>query len=739
MNHLVLCSIILILIVLLLVTSKRTAEGFDITSIVNSAQSQINPLAKIAIKIPDSIQQAIYNVGGAPAYFPTPQETVPPSPVLENVNKCESKIPPGPVDAAFCDAAFSDTTFAQNCGISITTGTNSKGKPHIGGLYINSYDKNVQFQSENLINGVDTTVYRPSFGSSSLFAADKNTCKRMVAEQACTHGGAVGSQNGDYTCALCFSENKQHVFNTTDTLAKVLFTFFTNAVGATCTLSVGSNPLITLTGGTVSTVDGVKITTVSTEPLNVKEGDDFTLTVSNTNKNAFIGGYLQSSTVNSQTYMIDINSFISNVMSGEESGVVQNYISYLQSGSTPMVLNGKIPFTFINPTNYDATNCKTGPFVSLQTSMTALNQGGCYSPDAEPGKYSLECLQKTFKGVGGSTSGTGYPKTTTDTNNIQNLQYDSKGVARTLQQIVIYLTGLATQASTGMLNGQSLSVPDWNAVSMYMTGTPVLDPCNISNTRSNAPPSQECLNFLYTDKNTYGDPADRESLSVDGKKNITCRPEGNLNPLTPGGLAAVAKQTKQEVINRYKGTFQLANDNSKPITDASRKQALQDCYGIASVAKGMPEVYEVGVLGTYAYKYSDAPAICSALGAEVATPDQVVQAQQAGAQVCGCGWTTDKNSIPYPMQQPDPPPPPPQQPNIPGCGAPPIANCYDWRTNSGKDFANATAHVWCYGPKPPKGTPGPAGGTIIPFSILVNDGKSWASGTTETWNAPFVN
>jgi hypothetical protein len=731
MNQVVLCSIILILIVLLLVTSKRTAEGFDITSIVNSAQSQINPLAKIAIKMPGSIQDAIYNIRGAPAYFPTPQETVPPSPVLDNINKCESKIPPGPVDAAFCDAAFSDTTFTQNCGVSIIPGTNSKGKPHTGGLYINPYDKNIQFRSDNLINGVDTTVYKPSFGSSSLFAVDKNTCKRMVAEQACTHGGVVGSKNSDYTCALCFSENAQHAFKTTDTLAAVIFTFFTNAIGTgtTCTLSVGSNRLITFTSGTTSTVNGISVTTVTTSPLTVKEGDDFTLTVSNTAKNAFIGGYLQSSTVNSQTYMIDINSFVSRVTSGEQSGIIQDYISYLQSGSTPMVLNGKIPFTFINPTNYDANNCKTGPFVSLQTSMTALNQGGCYSPDAVPGKYSLGCLQTTFKAVGGSTSGTGYPKTTTDTNNIQNLQYDSKGVARTLQQIVSYLTGLATQASTGMLNGKSLSVPDWNAVSMYMTGTPVLDPCDSANTRSNAPPSQDCLNFLYTDKNTYGDPADRESLSVDGKMPITCRPEGNLNPLTPGGLAAAAKKTKQEVINLYKSTFQTANDNTKLITDASRKKALQDCYGIASVAKGMPEVYEVGNPGTYVHKYSDAPAICSALGAEVATPDQVVQAQQAGAQVCGCGWTTDKNSIPYPMQQA----------KIPGCGDPPIANCYDWRTKSVKDVANATAHVWCYGPKPPKGTPGPGGSTILPFSLRVNDGKSWASGTTETWNALFVN
>jgi len=741
MNQVVL-YLILFITVLILVMSANTREGFEGVVNINRAQTEINPLAAAGGGKPVDVEGATRSLLD-PGLNPNGASIATKAEVAKDIAMCEKKISSGAVTASFCDAAFKDAAFAAKCGISIESGITSEGKSgHIGGLYINPYDKSAIKSSKKILQGVDTNVYKPSFGSSPNFVVDADSCKRAVAETACVHAGVIGSKNGDYTCAKCFSENKQHAVKSNGTTAPISFTFYTNAIGkdTICTLIISG--VVTLDFNKlptppVSTVDGMTFYTIKTPAYNVKEGTLIDATVSNKDNNAFLAGYLQSQTVNSQTYMIDVNSFVTST-NGSEGGVIQSRIAFFQSGTPPLRLSGKIPFTFISPSNYDATNCKTGPFITSADSMRAMDEGGgCYSPSATPGNYPLACLQKTFLGVGGSRSGKGYPKAATDMNNIKTLLFDAKGAPRTLDKIVAFLSDLSVQASTGMRNGVSLSMYDWNTISVYMTGRVVANPCDTASPVTKGPLSAECVNFLYTDEKTYTNTkiplGSFQSLNMTATQPLTCRPEGALNPATPEGLARANKASstggKQAVIDLYASTFKMANDSSKSITDPARSKALQDCYGMASVQQKNPEVYEVGVIGTYTYKYNDGPAICSALGAQVATLQQVNEAQQAGAQVCGCGWTTDKTTIPYPMQQG----------NIQGCGAPPISNCWDWRTKSGTDVANATAHVWCYGPKPPKGTPGPNGSTIFPFSSLVKDGKSWASGTIETWNMPFVN
>jgi hypothetical protein len=119
-----------------------------------------------------------------------------------------------------------------------------------------------------------------------------------------------------------------------------------------------------------------------------------------------------------------------------------------------------------------------------------------------------------------------------------------------------------------------------------------------------------------------------------------------------------AKGGKEAVKELYKTAFQTANNTS--LSNQDRKQGLKDCYG-ATVLNSKAEVFQVSTgSGGYNVAYNDAPAICAKVGAVLATTAQLNEAQTAGSQVCGCGWTADDQIAKYPMTQV----------NVPGCGSP---------------------------------------------------------------------
>jgi hypothetical protein len=68
---------------------------------------------------------------------------------------------------------------------------------------------------------------------------------------------------------------------------------------------------------------------------------------------------------------------------------------------------------------------------------------------------------------------------------------------------------------------------------------------------------------------------------------------------------------------------------------------------IGSLAPPRKEVFNVS---RNIYKYSDAPAVCAALGAELATYDQVKEAYEGGADWCNYGWTKGQMAL-YPTQR----------------------------------------------------------------------------------------
>jgi hypothetical protein len=110
----------------------------------------------------------------------------------------------------------------------------------------------------------------------------------------------------------------------------------------------------------------------------------------------------------------------------------------------------------------------------------------------------------------------------------------------------------------------------------------------------------------------------------------------------------------------------------------------------------VPKTPEVFNIKENIYTIDDAPAVCGALGAQVATIEQLIQAHKNGADWCNVGWTKDGIAA-YPiqqstfdiMQQNDP-----EKRNM--CGKPGI--------NMVRNDPNLLYGVNCYGVKPtPKG------------------------------------
>lgn len=63
-----------------------------------------------------------------------------------------------------------------------------------------------------------------------------------------------------------------------------------------------------------------------------------------------------------------------------------------------------------------------------------------------------------------------------------------------------------------------------------------------------------------------------------------------------------------------------------------------------------PNDKEVFNVGNNIYTYEDAPAVCKALGARLATPEEVEHAWKRGADWCSYGWTEGQQAL-YPTQK----------------------------------------------------------------------------------------
>lgn len=724
-SNIIIFLIILVILTLILHYSKDYKEGFfdfpdaDHNVYVQNSKDKYNELTTTinlldpAVPVtPDSASafkialggiaanptSTTFNLSGKTNYgLPTDMPNT-----FQQAQSCEA--------AGTTCSAFDDPTFAANCGMSFDKkGISASGKPHIGGLFISPSDRQQQMDRANEVLSTGSApydpykVYQPTLGKSKpgTFALTKDQCIVVKEKVDCAAKQTFNSPN----CTQCYtSQNFARVGPETGRIPSVLYLFGSGNV----TVSSQNNTIML----PINTLDATNPTTVGI-PADA-EGTVFSIVAQQPNNTPlpYIAGYIQGETPRG-TFKLDLFSLVESDQVSRAKPKINGSITVNGfrcltmipgTGQTYLNLACIIPFSFLSMYDGDALTCDNGPIVTQAASATFLESDPCYGKANKPGAYKLECLQSRWVEMGGTPQGTGYPSNQTAADAIQK---DANGNPLDIDTIVNNLAPKMTSATTGQdANGKNLSIPDWNTVSMWATGTPINTPCDGPN-KDNGPLSQECLSYLYMNQgiNSHIGPtytlASISMASMKGQNtpNTYCQPGTSIDPSTPAGLKFAQSLGG---INAVKQTYdqinRLANDNSQ--TNTARAQAVNQCYGVsfdpmsAPKTPGPTQTFAVGP--GYNYTKDQAPQICAQYGAQVATTAQLQEAQSYGADWCFTGWVSDSNNSMYPITTS----------TQGGCGNG-TTGLITYNTGGG-------AGVNCYGPKP--GIDDYPENTIMPFS-----------------------
>lgn len=630
-------------------------------------------------------------------------------------------------------AAFDDATFAENCGMSFDReGMGSDGKPHVGGLFVASDDRQIQTERARKVRETGTPpydpykVYQPSIGVAKpgTFALTKDQCVVVKEKVDCEAKQTFNSPN----CTQCFpSQAFSRVGPETPLIPSMLY------LQGQGTVSVQSQDnSIVLSPTLLEPEQTVKVQI----PANA-EGKSFLIEVT-TDKRlpTYISGYLEGQTGRG-AFKLDLNSLIG---VDRETGVkprmmgtkrVNGFraLSFVPATKkTRMRLACMVPFSFLNMYEPDAITCDNGPVITKEESATFLESDPCYGKANKPGNYKLECLQGRWIALGGTVEGTGYPSTPEKAMALQR----QDGRALILDDIMDQLSVKITAAITGKRNnGTQMDVPEWNELSMWALGIPIKSPCD-GIQKDAGPLSKECLSYLYENRgsgshvgSTYTLPANKwastkgavkegwQNGGEETKAGTYSYPNAPVDPNTAPGLAMGQALGGVEAVKEvYDIIHRRANDNSKKNT--ARAYDVQLAYGIdlpppsANSVPGPTQVFAVGP--DYRYTKGEANDVCAQYGAKVATTAQLEEAQRHGADWCFAGWTTD-GAQRWPITVTP----------VPGCGWMGI-NTHDWKRGDGVSVSG----VNCYGPKPRPTEVKPGG--ILPFN-----GDTWDQPTEKTY------
>lgn len=595
--------------------------------------------------------------------------------------------------------AFANPDFAKYCGISYDpNGLDSRGKPHMGGLYISEIDRTNQLQESYRIGISPNSIrFSPSIGKAKkgLFAIDVSGCQIIQSQLQCKQSHAIGNN-----CTQCFtSGNFNYVDPRVPNIAPSII-IQTNATGMTIQWPDSTVPQ------NINVTPDVSMNIT----VNATEGDQYMINIQGDPANLYFCGYLSAQTAAGNFNMdlmglIDIDLITNYKPRIGGTQVINTTICMLLRpglGNNSMNLRTNLPFSFITPYEPYASVCDNGPIITKESSANFLANDPCYGPNSKPGAYSLTCLQQLFLGIGGITKGTGYPSDITTANVIL---FNEDNTPRSLSDISTFLYEINVQASTGKNTaGISLSIPEWDQASMFITGTPIVSVCDVQN-KNTGPLSKDCIQYLYnnggignSDGATYTLGLQNASSDANGNA-IFCTSDGALSPTNPVGLQrAQAAGGVQGVKTLFDTANKTANDNT--LSNAQRTSALIDCYG----DKFLPQNPETYFVGGYAYTQAGAQDTCSLFGAQVANSEQLRQAQAAGADWCATGWISDSPTPQYPITNS----------TMAGCGNG-SAGIMSWMPPGG------LAGVNCYGPKPDK----LASNQILPFNS-----------TQGQWNMP---
>jgi hypothetical protein len=382
-----------------------------------------------------------------------------------------------------------------------------------------------------------------------------------------------------------------------------------------------------------------------------------------------------------------------------------------------MVMQFIVPATLADPMfSDDKASCPTGPLVLTEIGSGLMGSHSCFKPDGSL-NVTQYCMQELFQAAGGTPQGMAFPNT--DAKVAALVVNDATGKP-SLDATVAALNNQGNIAIYGVdVNGAPASFDAYKAAAMAFLGTAPKNPCDGA-TAQKGPHTPACLDYLWK---TSGNPSmDASPIDPATLGYSYCGKAGNMAPLNADGSvnqANVAAANNAGGVSGVRSFFQSVYNRTQDSSDFyAQADAMESCFGTSirpppelpsscpppnptdwqcfSPEKlQQPEVFSVCERGWYNTTFAEAQGVCEIYNARVATPAEIGQSQQAGAQWCACSWATDGNLY-YPMQQT----------GVSGCGPKGVNSC-------GKGGASGLGCVTCVGVKPPNGTP-----NVRPFSTV---------------------
>jgi hypothetical protein len=452
---------------------------------------------------------------------------------------------------------FSDSTFADNCGVCTSSGAiilaDAKGtattfdKGPMGVLVYKADKEKAITNQQN--NGDIFPHVIPSLKAAFCNGASTGKDAQPVL--------AINAADFDkFTKRMNCQLHKEFSPDCGQCVNPQTFTYFPKATGGRSTLSIalwGAGAVIFYLGGVpqhptgaspdasgVYAPDVLNDTKATMYELGtVAEGTsvEFKVMPLKGSTSFYLYGALVGVKSNKKPYILSIDDFIerdnaSNTLpSHGSSNYFQDIKKWLKRivpkyNATSMDLVGAIPVTLVQADELATYDCGTSPLTLSQATADMMIDDPCRRPVGQgPGNYSDECLKQTITGAGCSASGTWYKDPGAVAGNM------SIGAFTTWIQGKKTIAETDVDAAKGCL-GNDLKTP----CDDYLTGD-----------GATAIPSSACMKFIYTNASQTSrlGPAytgvGQTFSSLNGKTIQFCQVDGNLNPEKTDGLARLTE------------------------------------------------------------------------------------------------------------------------------------------------------------------------------------------------------
>jgi len=498
------------------------------------------------------------------------------------VEKCEA------VKSADC-SAFNDPSFGTNCGLCLEVGMNSQNEPAMGGMVLLPDDRGLV--ESNTPPGF-IPDYVPTLGScpAGKMVTTKAQCIKLTNELLCAKNASYQATPG---CSQCYGDGTYFPVDPN-----------TSNIGATIT--VVGNGILRFTETGYQELPNIKLGEAYTIHLQGKENTRLIFEVkpctlaagctdAQVKKPISIAGYMSGDTLNGTTTVELGRLIITDSVTGRKPltkgaqmvGDLDVRVIGPGFGKDSMTLIGTMPFTFLDTSSEEVSRCTAGPYVTTETAAAFLDSDPCYKKGSGPGNYNLECLQNTMDANGCLSEGKGYPK---DSATAAKLLTDSNGKVRTIDNIANYIYEQAVITATGVdMAGNTLTLPEQSAASIFCTGIPITSPCDFGN-KDTGPLTVACIDYLWKNTGsagalgpTYDRFSQASSLFSKGKGPRFCQSTGTLAPVDDKGKTNTANLEYWQGLGGVKAVkaamAQVHLDANSGMDDENVKDAILQCYG----------------------------------------------------------------------------------------------------------------------------------------------------------------